>query len=108
MPRSMPVSPFQEDLIMPLENISVYLWFGGVALVLLGSLWLWINAFRTRFWWGLGFLVVLPIFAFVVKHFRRAWAPLVTCLLGGGLIVGAYQLAAAAVVLDLEGIETVT
>jgi hypothetical protein len=93
---------------MPLEKIAIYLWFGGLGLVLLGGLWLLVNAFRTRIWWGLGFLAVLPIPAFVFKHFRRAWAPLLTCVVGLGLVIGARQLAEVAVAMDLEGIETVT
>jgi Leucine Rich repeats (2 copies) len=101
-------SPLEEGLLMPLEKIAIYLWFGGLALMLLGSLWLWVNAFRTRVWWGLGFLVVLPIVAFIFKHFRRAWAPLLTCVAGAGLVIGARQLAEVAVAMDLEGIETVT
>jgi len=93
---------------MPLEEIAIYVWFGGLGLVLLGCLWLWINAFRTKIWWGLGFLVVLPIPAFIIKHFRLAWLPLLSCLLGAGLVVGSRELAATAVALDLEGIETLT
>jgi hypothetical protein len=93
---------------MPLEKAAIYLWFGGLGLLLLGCLWLWINAFRARIWWGLGFLVLLPIPAFIIKHFRLAWAPLLACVLGVGLVFGARELAATAVALDLEGIETVT
>ena len=76
---------------MPLEEIAIYLWFAGIGLALLGSLWLWIKAFRTRVWWGLGFLVVLPIPFFIFKHFRRALPPLMICLLGVGMVIGARQ-----------------
>jgi hypothetical protein len=93
---------------LPLEKIAIYLWFGGLGLVLLACLWLWVNAFRTRIWWGLGFFALVPIPVFVVKHFRRAWLPLLTAVLGVGLVIGARELAATAVSLDLEGIETVT
>lgn len=43
-----------------LEQHVFYLWLAGLALVLVGYVWLMIRAFKVRFLWGLSFLL-LPV-----------------------------------------------
>jgi hypothetical protein len=69
------------------ELFGIKLLLIGLALVVLGYLWLLIRAFKVRVFWGLA--LFFPPFAlfFLVRHFRRSLAPLVVMLLG--LVVGA-------------------
>jgi hypothetical protein len=74
-----------------LEKYGFYVLAAGVAVVAIGWLWLLVRAFRQRFLWGLGVLVVPPLaLVFVKKHWRKALAPVLVLLLGGVVIATPY------------------
>jgi hypothetical protein len=84
-----------------MEALAMYLFYGGVALTVLGLLWLLVAAFRQRVWWGLASLFVVPLFFFALIHRRKALWPVVVLLLGVATTGAAWSLAAYAVSVDL-------
>lgn len=51
--------------------------------VLIGYVWVTINAFKTSFWWGLGSLLILPIaFIFGLIHWSRNRTPMMLWIIG--------------------------
>jgi hypothetical protein len=85
-----------------LENFAIYLYFAGIAIAVLGFLWLIIRAFRTRLAWGLGVLFFPPTaFAFISLRWTRAKAPFFMLLAGWLAIGAAIGLAAFAVSINL-------
>lgn len=65
----------------------------GLALAVIGLLWLIVAAFRVKWPWGLAMLVFLPVAApiFTVHHFRKAGWPL--RVLAAGLAIGSAPIA---------------
>ncbi|WP_339137893.1 MAG: excalibur calcium-binding domain-containing protein [Candidatus Electrothrix sp. GW3-4] len=66
--------------------LHLFLPFLGALLVLIGSLWFIIAAFRVHIFWGLGCLLLplVPLF-FLFLHWRAAAKPFVVFVLGGVL-----------------------
>jgi hypothetical protein len=91
-----------------LESFAIYLYFSGIAVAVLGFLWLIIRAFRTRLAWGLGVLLFPPTaFAFIPMRWPRAKVPFLM-LLAGWLAIGiAVGLAAFAVSINLGPRESI-
>ncbi|MEH6422477.1 hypothetical protein [Pseudomonas sp. CGJS7] len=60
----------------------------GVALCLIGGLWIVINAFRKSIWWGLGSLII-PFVAvvFAIINFAENKIPLAIYVVGIILLV---------------------
>lgn len=60
----------------------------GVALCLIGGLWIVINAFRKSIWWGLGSLII-PFVAvvFAIMNFAENKIPLAIYVVGIILLV---------------------
>jgi hypothetical protein len=83
-----------------METLGMYLFFAGTALNVAGWLWLLVAAFRQRFWWGLGVLLIPPLaLIFLFAHWRKASLPFFTFLGGSAVLglafaVGAYGVAA--------------
>jgi hypothetical protein len=85
-----------------LENFAIYLYFAGIAIAVLGFLWLIVRAFRARLAWGLGVLLFPPTaFAFIPFRWTRAKAPFFMLLVGWLTIGIAVALAAFAVSINL-------
>ena len=55
----------------------------GIALCLIGGLWIVVNAFRTSIWWGLGSLLI-PVVAlvFAIMNFAANKIPLAIYVVG--------------------------
>lgn len=77
---------------MNLETILFYVVLAGLALGLIGYVWLIVAAFRTRFWWGLGVLLGLPALIFIPRHWRRSRGPVFTMLLAAAVIATPYAI----------------
>jgi hypothetical protein len=74
-----------------LEKYGFYLLALGVALGVIGYLWLLVRAFKTRFLWGLGMLLCPPLaLVFIGRHFPRAKWPLITMLVAGVVFATPY------------------
>ena len=73
------------------EIVGIGIVVAGLAVVLLGLLWLIVRAFRTKIWWGLAVLF-LPgaVLVYLVKHWDRARRPFVVVLVGGLLVAVPY------------------
>jgi Leucine Rich repeat len=85
-----------------LENFAIYLYFAGIAIAVLGFLWLIVRAFRTHMGWGLGVLFFPPTaFAFIPLRWARARAPFFMLLVGWLAIGAAIGLARFAVSINL-------
>jgi hypothetical protein len=55
----------------------------GIALAVVGNLWIVVLAFRTGLLWGLGCLFVPPVgLIYSVLNFRETWKPLVLAIAG--------------------------
>lgn len=73
-----------------LEEYAIWFVVVGLVLALLGYLWLVVTGFRVKWYWGLGLFpphVMVTVWIFLARHFRRAWLP---CLvfLGGLALAG--------------------
>src|SRR5687767_3678468 len=75
---------------MDREQLLFYVVLAGFALAVFGAMWLLVVAFRTRIWWGLGMLLVLPALVFVPSHWRRARLPAMLILIAGLIIATPY------------------
>jgi hypothetical protein len=78
-----------------MERASIYLFLGGLALAAIGLLWFLVAAFRTKWWWGLGVILLPPLsLFFLTRHGRKVEIPLVLMLLGGAVaaVPPAYSL----------------
>jgi hypothetical protein len=76
-----------------MELIGFYLLLAGVALVVIGHLWLVVNGFRVNWKWGVALLLLPPLaIIFVIAHFRKAIVPLVLLALAGVLFATPYAL----------------
>lgn len=64
------------------------MYYLGIALCLIGGLWIVVNAFRTNVWWGLGSLLI-PFVAlvFAIMHFAGNKIPLAIYVVGLILLV---------------------
>ena len=59
---------------------------GGI-LALVGSVWLWIVAFKESVWWGLGSIFVPFVsLIFALTHWEVAKTPFLIALLGGIMV----------------------
>jgi hypothetical protein len=76
-----------------MELVGFYLLLAGIALALIGYLWLLISAFRVSWKWGLALLFFPPAaILFILVHFRPAIAPLVLFALAGLLFASPYAI----------------
>lgn len=64
------------------------MYYLGIALCLIGGLWIVVNAFRTNIWWGLGSLLI-PFVAliFAIMNFAANKIPLAIYVVGLILLV---------------------
>ena len=69
---------------LAVEQKAVLILFLGLLVLFVGFVWLVVEAFQTRWAWGLGTLAFAPIVGpiFAIKHGRRALGPIVTMLVG--------------------------
>jgi len=59
----------------------------GLVLLVIGEIWLVVNAFQTGILWGLGVLLVPCVsLVFLVLHFGRAWKPFLLVIVGAALL----------------------
>lgn len=65
-----------------MEELSIYFYGAGAALLLAGLIWLLIIAFRQGVFWGLTIWFPPVALAFLVRHFRKAFLPGLLFLLG--------------------------
>lgn len=77
------------------EKVVLGLMLGGIAFVVIGSLWMIISAFAETPVWGIAFLLSAGIaeLAFIFVHWERAKSPLMTQFLGGALFIAATLVA---------------
>jgi hypothetical protein len=60
----------------------------GVAISLIGGIWLLVEAFKTSILWGLGCLLITPVsLVFIFVHWDRAKSPFILQLIGIALIL---------------------
>ncbi|MEZ6065281.1 MAG: hypothetical protein R3B90_06145 [Planctomycetaceae bacterium] len=72
-----------------MDQLYEYLFLGGIALAVVGWLWLLVAAFRVSWKWGLGILLVPPVAVFfIIRHWRLAKPPI-------GIVLAGLVLAAA-------------
>jgi len=63
----------------------------GIALAVVGNLWIIVLAFRTGFLWGLGCLFLPPVgLLYCVLNFRETWKPLVVSVVGWAAMFISY------------------
>lgn len=63
------------------------LFFSGLALILIGGLWVIARAFATHYLWGMACLFPFVNFLFVLCHWRVARLPFGVQMVGVGLLV---------------------
>ncbi|HOY21876.1 MAG TPA: hypothetical protein PK002_01920 [Cellvibrio sp.] len=60
----------------------------GLAMLVIGGLWLIIEAFKTSILWGLGCLIITPVsLVFIFVHWDKAKSPFILQLVGLALII---------------------
>ncbi len=60
----------------------------GLAILVIGGLWLLIEAFTTSILWGIGCLLITPVsLVFIFVHWDRAKSPFILQLVGLALII---------------------
>jgi hypothetical protein len=60
----------------------------GLAILVIGGLWLLIEAFTTSILWGIGCLLITPVsLVFIFVHWDRAKSPFILQLVGLALIM---------------------
>ncbi|MBT2749445.1 MULTISPECIES: hypothetical protein [unclassified Lysobacter] len=60
----------------------------GIALCLIGGLWIVVNAFRKSIWWGLGSLIIpLVALVFAIMNFAENKIPLAIYVVGFILLI---------------------
>lgn len=60
----------------------------GTALLLIGGIWLIVEAFKTSILWGLGCLLITPVsLIFTFVHWDRASNPFILQLIGLALVI---------------------
>jgi hypothetical protein len=65
------------------DEYFVYLFLAGLALAVVGFVWLVVLAFLERIWWGVGSIVFPPVaLVFSYRYPRRSWLPCITLALG--------------------------
>jgi hypothetical protein len=71
--------------------------FGGIALALVGNVWITVLAFRTGLLWGLGCLFLPPVgLIYCILHVRETWKPLVVSVVGWATMFFSYAGGSAA------------
>lgn len=69
-----------------MNDLPIELWLSGLAIAVVGFLWLVIRAFRTRILWGLGLLLLPPLaFVFIARQRRQVLLPGLVLFVGLGL-----------------------
>ena len=76
-----------------MSEVADVLAIGGVFVILIGSIWFLIAAFKESVLWGLAclFIPLVSLF-FLVIHFKEAAPPFLVQLIGVGLIVASSAL----------------
>jgi hypothetical protein len=75
------------------ELVGFYLLLAGIAVTLIGYLWLLVNTFRVGWKWGLAVLLMPPLaILFILVHFRKSIAPLVLFALAGLIFASPYAI----------------
>ena len=60
----------------------------GLAILVIGGLWLLIEAFTASILWGIGCLLITPVsLVFIFVHWDRAKSPFILQLVGLALII---------------------
>jgi hypothetical protein len=60
----------------------------GLAILVIGGLWLLIEAFTTSILWGIGCLLITPVsLVFIFVHWDKAKSPFILQLVGLALIM---------------------
>lgn len=81
-----------------LSSWAAQIWVVGIALVVLGTLWIVALAFAHRWWQGflmlLGSVLLIGPPVYVLWHFRRTWRAGAVWLTGVLLVAGAFALGA--------------
>jgi len=63
----------------------------GIALAVVGDVWIIVLAFRTGLLWGLGCLFLPPVgLIYCVLHFRETWKPLIVSVVGWATMFFSY------------------
>lgn len=64
------------------------MYYLGIALCVIGGLWIVVNAFRKSIWWGLGSLLI-PFVAviFAIMNFAQNKIPLIIYIVGIVLLI---------------------
>jgi len=63
----------------------------GIALAVVGNLWIIVLAFRTGLLWGLGCLFLPPVgLIYCILNFRETWKPLVVSVVGWATMFLSY------------------
>jgi hypothetical protein len=74
-----------------LEEYALYVVALGVLLAVVGFLWLIVRAFRHKVLWGLALIIFPPAgLLFIVRHFRKAIAPVCVLVLASVVIGAPY------------------
>lgn len=64
------------------------MYYLGIALCVIGGLWIVINAFRKSIWWGLGSLIIpLVALVYAIMNFAENKIPLAIYVVGIILLV---------------------
>jgi hypothetical protein len=91
-----------------MEQAVLYVYLGGIGVAVLGYLWLLIEAFRKRVYWGLAVLFFPPAaLIFLFAHWRRALGPVAVVILGVTATVVAAGISASGYAIDLGPLERV-
>jgi len=63
----------------------------GIALAVVGYLWIIVLAFRTGLLWGLACLLLPPVgLIYCILNFRETWKPLVVSIVGWATMFFSY------------------
>jgi len=82
--RKLPQTPAKlEAFNQALQGPRLLVFYGGVALMLLGGIWFLVRAFQESLWWGLACLICnFPSLIFLFLHWNRAKEPFFLQLVG--------------------------
>jgi hypothetical protein len=89
-----------------MEKTVLYLYLGGIGVAAFGYLWLLIEAFRRRVYWGIAVFLIPPTaLAFLFVHWRRALGPVAVSILGLAVMAVAAGISASGLAFDLGPLE---
>jgi hypothetical protein len=73
-----------------LQGPRMFVYYGGLILMLIGGLWFMLRTFQQSIWWGLGCLICgIPSLFFLFIHWEKAKEPFFTQLFGVVLLFAA-------------------